>query len=81
MSKLLDLLAQQKQLEEQIKNLKADETEMKVLKFVEELDALRAKHGYNVPDFLDVVHSIYKAESPAKNTQSVSNKAPNKATI
>ena len=76
MSKLLDLLAQQKQLEEQIKNLKADETEMKVLKFVEELDALRDKHGYNVSDFLDVVHSYHKVESPAKNTQSVSEKAP-----
>lgn len=76
MSKLLDLLAQQKQLEEQIKNLKADETEMKVLKFVEELDALRDKHGYNVPDFLDVVHSYHKVESPSKNTKSVSDKAP-----
>ena len=76
MSKLLDLLAQQKQLEEQIKSLKADETEMKVLKFVEELDALRDKHGYNVSDFLDVVHSYHKVESPAKNTKSVSEKAP-----
>lgn len=76
MSKLLDLLAQQKQLEEQIKNLKADANEAKVLELVEDLDALRVKHGYTEADFVGVVHSYYKVETPAKTRKSVSEDAP-----
>lgn len=72
MSKLLDLLAQQKQLEEQIKSLQSNEQEAKVMKFVEELEALRNKYGYKVPDFLDVVHSLHRVKTPAKTAQSVS---------
>jgi len=72
MSKLLDLLAQQKALAEQIKVLESDEKEAKVLKFVEDLEALRNKHGYSVPDFLDVVHSLHRVKTPAKTAQSVS---------
>jgi 1,4-alpha-glucan branching enzyme len=72
MSKLLDLLAQQKALAEQIKLLESDEKEAKVLKFVEDLEALRNKHGYSVPDFLDVVHSLHRVKTPAKTAQSVS---------
>lgn len=79
MSKLLDLLAQQKALSEQIKVLEADEKEAKVLKFVEELEALREKHGYNVADFVGVVHSLHNVKTVAKNTQSVSDKAPKEA--
>lgn len=79
MSKLLDLLAQQKALAEQIKILEADEKEAKVLKFVEELEALREKHGYNVADFVGVVHSLHNVKTIAKNTQSVSDKAPKEA--
>ena len=83
MSKLLDLLAQQnamteqqKAIAEQIKILEADEKEAKVMKFVEELEALREKHGYNVADFIGVVHSLHNVKTIAKNTQSVSEKAP-----
>ncbi|QXG47600.1 hypothetical protein [Pseudomonas viridiflava] len=76
MSKLLDLLAQQKQLEEQIKNLKADANEAKVLELVEDLDALRVKHGYTEADFVGVVYSYYKVETPAKTRKSVSEDAP-----
>lgn len=72
MSKLLDLLAQQKALAEQIKVLESDEKEAKVLKFVEDLEALRNKHGYSVPDFLDVVHSLHRVKTPAKTPTSVS---------
>lgn len=72
MSKLLDLLAQQKQLEEQIKSLQSNEQEAKVMKFVEELEALRNKYDYKVPDFLDVVHSLHRVKTPAKTAQSVS---------
>ncbi|WP_339491469.1 hypothetical protein [Pseudomonas sp. EA_15y_Pfl2_R67] len=72
MSKLLDLLAQQKQLEEQIKSLQSNEQEAKVMKFVEELEALRNKYGYKVPDFLDVVHSLHRVKTPAKTAQSMS---------
>lgn len=79
MSKLLDLLAQQKALAEQIKRLEADENEAKVIKFVEELDALRDKYGYEVPEFVGVVHSYYQVETPAKNAKSVSEKAPKEA--
>ena len=79
MSKLLDLLAQQKALADQIKILEADEKEAKVLKFVEELEALREKHGYNVADFVGVVHSLHNVKTIAKNTQSVSDKAPKEA--
>ncbi|MCO7054503.1 hypothetical protein [Pseudomonas juntendi] len=79
MSKLLDLLAQQKALVEQIKKLEADENEAKVIKFVEELDALREKYGYEVPQFVGVVHSYYNVESPAKNAKSVSEKTPKEA--
>lgn len=76
MSKLLDLLAQQKALAEQIKTLEADENEAKVIKFVEELDALRDKYGYEVPEFVSVVHSYYNVETPAKTRKSVSEDAP-----
>lgn len=90
MSKLLDLLAQQHAITEQqhaiaekqnaiaekIKALKADEKEAKVLKFVEDLEALRNKHGYSVPDFIDVVHSIHNFKTPAKNVKSVNEDAP-----
>lgn len=76
MSKLLDLLAQQKALAEQIKVLESDEKEAKVLKFVEDLETLRNKHGYSVPDFLDVVHSLHRVKTPAKTAQSVSVKTP-----
>lgn len=76
MSKLLDLLAQQKALAEQIKTLEADENEAKVIKFVEELEALREKHGYSVPDFINVVHSLHNVKTPAKNAKSVSEDAP-----
>lgn len=79
MSKLLDLLAQQKALAEQIKMLEADEKEAKVLKFVEELEALREKHGYNVADFVGVVHSLHNVKTISKNTQSLSDKAPKEA--
>lgn len=86
MSKLLDLLAQQnamteqqKAIAEQIKILEADEKEAKVMKFVEELEALRKKHGYNVADFVGVVHSLHNVKTVAKNTQSVSEKAPKEA--
>ncbi|MCS3417147.1 hypothetical protein M2399_002583 [Pseudomonas sp. BIGb0450] len=79
MSKLLDLLAQQNAIAEQqnaiaeqIKTLQADEKEAKVLKFVEELEALREKHGYNVADFIDVVHSLHNVKTAAKNVKSVS---------
>lgn len=79
MSKLLDLLAQQNaiaeqqnSIAEQIKTLKADEKEAKVLKFVEDLEALRNKHGYSVPDFIDVVHSLHNVKATAKNVKSVS---------
>lgn len=78
MSKLLDLLAQQKQLEEQIKSLQSNEQEAKVMKFVEELEALRNKYGYKVPDFLDVVHSLHRVKTPAKTAQSVSVKGTKK---
>jgi len=76
MSKLLDLLAQQKALVEQIKALEADEKEAKVIKFVEELEALRERHGYSVPDFIDVVHSLHNVKTVAKKTQSVSLNTP-----
>lgn len=76
MSKLLDLLAQQKQLEEQIKSLQSNEQEAKVMKFVEELEALRNKYAYTVPDFIDVVHSYHRIKSPAKTSKSVSDNAP-----
>lgn len=76
MSKLLDLLAQQKQLEEQIKSLQSNEQEAKVMKFVEELEALRNKYTYTVPDFIDVVHSLHQIKTPAKTARSVSEKAP-----
>ncbi|MGE8477800.1 hypothetical protein [Pseudomonas sp. FP2294] len=76
MSKLLDLLAQQKSLEAQIESLKADANEAKVLDLVEELDALREKHGYNEADFVGVVLSYYKVETPAKTGKSVSENAP-----
>ncbi|EPJ6191671.1 hypothetical protein [Pseudomonas aeruginosa] len=76
MSKLLDLLAQQKAIVEQIKKLEADEKEAKVIKFVEELEALREKHGYSVPDFIDVVHSLHNVKTPAKTPKSVSVRAP-----
>ncbi|HHJ1299338.1 TPA: hypothetical protein ABHN85_19745 [Pseudomonas sp. H2] len=76
MSKLLDLLAQQKSLEAQIESLKADANEAKVLDLVEELDALREKHGYNEADFVGVVFSYYKVETPAKTGKSVSVNAP-----
>lgn len=72
MSKLLDLLAQQKQLEEQIKSLQSNEQEAKVMKFVEELEALRNKYGYTVPDFVGVVHSLHGDHKPAKTPKSVS---------
>lgn len=58
-SKLLDLLAQQKQFEEQIKSLQSNEQEAKVMKFVEELEALRNKYAYTVPAFVSVVHSPF----------------------
>lgn len=83
MSKLLDLLAQQNAIAdqqnaiaEQIKTLQADAKEAKVLKFVEELEALREKHGYNVADFIGVVHSLHNVKTPAKTAQSVSVKTP-----
>ncbi|HGE2360448.1 TPA: hypothetical protein ACGJRP_003484 [Pseudomonas aeruginosa] len=76
MSKLLDLLAQQKAIVEQIKKLEADEKEAKVLKFVEELEALREKHGYSVSDFIDVVHSLHNVKTSAKTPKSVSVKTP-----
>lgn len=79
MSKLLDLLAQQKSLEAQIESLKADANEAKVLDLVAELDALREKHGYNEADFVGVVLSYYKVETPAKTGKSVSDKAPKEA--
>lgn len=67
MSKLLDLLAQQKQLEEQIKNLRENEEEAKVIEFVEELETLRDKYGYSVAEFVDVVHSFTKSKPPLKH--------------
>ena len=83
MSKLLDLLAQQnamteqqKAIAEQIKILEADEKEAKVMKFVEELEALRNKYGYKVPDFVDVVHSLHGVKTAAKTPTSVSVKTP-----
>lgn len=76
MSKLLDLLAQQKSLEAQIERLKADANEAKVLKLVEDLDALRVKHGYTEADFVGVVHSYYKVETPTKARKAVSDNAP-----
>ena len=79
MSKLLDLLAQQKQLEEQIKSLQSNEQEAKVMKFVEELEALRNKYGYKVPDFIDVVHSLHGVKTAAKTPRSVSEKPPKEA--
>ena len=72
MSKLLDLLAQQKQLEEQIKNLRENEEEAKVIEFVEELETLRDKYGYSVAEFVDVVHSLHQIKTPAKTPKSVS---------
>lgn len=75
MSKLLDLLAQQKTLEAQIESLKADANEAKVLKLVEDLDALRVKHGYNEADFVGVVHSYYKVENAVKTRKAVSENA------
>ena len=80
MSKLLDLLAQQKVLAEQIKALEADEKEAKVIKFVEELEALREKHAYSVPEFIDVVHSLHNVKTVAKNAKSVSEKATKEPT-
>lgn len=79
MSKLLDLLAQQKHLEEQIKSLQSNEEEAKVMKFVEELEALRNKYGYTVPAFVGVVHSLHGSHIPAKTPKSVSDKAPKEA--
>lgn len=79
MSKLLDLLAQQKQLEEQIKSLQSNEQEAKVMKFVEELEALRNKYGYKVPEFIDVVHSLHGIKTAAKTPKSVSEKPPKEA--
>ena len=76
MSKLLDLLAQQKQLEEQIKNLRENEEEAKVIEFVEELETLRDKYGYSVAEFVDVVHSLHQIKTPAKTPKSVSDDAP-----
>ncbi len=76
MSKLLDLLAQQKLLEQQIESLKSNEQEAKVIKFVEELEVLRTKHGYSVPDFIDVVHSLHNIKTTAKTPTSVSVKTP-----
>lgn len=76
MSKLLDLLAQQKQLEEQIKSLQSNEEEAKVMKFVEELEALRNKYAYTVPAFVSVVHSLHGSHIPAKTPKSVSVKTP-----
>ncbi|TYK55781.1 hypothetical protein [Pseudomonas synxantha] len=72
MSKLLDLLAQQKHLEEQIKSLQSNEEEAKVMKFVEELEALRNRYGYTVPAFVGVVHSLHGSHIPAKTPKSVS---------
>ena len=76
MSKLLDLLAQQKQLEEQIKNLRENEEEAKVIEFVEELETLRDKYGYSVAEFVDVVHSLHGVKTAAKTPTSVSVKTP-----
>lgn len=76
MSKLLDLLAQQKQLEEQIKSLQSNEEEAKVMKFVEELEALRNKYAYTVPAFVSVVHSLHGVKTTAKTPTSVSVKTP-----
>ncbi|WP_058961162.1 hypothetical protein [Pseudomonas syringae] len=72
MSKLLDLLAQQKLLEQQIESLKSNEQEAKVIKFVEELEALRNKYAYTVPDFIDVVHSLHNVKTVAKTPRTVS---------
>lgn len=83
MSKLLDLLAQQhtiaeqqNAIAEQIKTLQSNEEEAKVMKFVEELEALRNKYGYKVPDFIDVVHSLHGVKTAAKTPTSVSVKTP-----
>lgn len=76
MSKLLDLLSQQKSLEAQIESLKADANEAKVLKLVEELEALRIKHSYSEADFVGVVHSYYKLETSNKTRKAVSDNAP-----
>ena len=83
MSKLLDLLAQQhaiaeqqNAIAEQIKTLQSNEEEAKVMKFVEELEALRNKYGYKVPDFVDVVHSLHQIKTPAKTPKSVSEDVP-----
>lgn len=79
MSKLLDLLAQQhaiaeqqNAIAEQIKTLQSNEEEAKVMKFVEELEALRNKYAYTVPDFVDVVHSLHNVKTVAKTPRSVS---------
>ena len=76
MSKLLDLLAQQKALVEQIERLQKDENEAKVFKVVEELEALREKYGYEQADFVSVVLSYYQPGTPAKKTKGGSSKAP-----
>ena len=76
MSKLLDLLAQQKRLEAEIENLKSNADEAKVIDFVDQLEALRTDFAYSVPDFIAVVHSYYEIKSPAKTGKSVSENAP-----
>ena len=76
MTKLLDLIAQQKLLEEQIEALKLDAEEAEVLIFAEELETLRRKYSYTESYIVEVVHSLYQVKSPAENAQSVSETAP-----
>ncbi|EEJ3186305.1 hypothetical protein PX74_003753 [Salmonella enterica subsp. enterica] len=76
MSKLLDLLAQQKALEEQINKLKEDAKEAKVLKVVEGLEVIRTQHDYSIDDFVDAVLSYYRPSSTLKNAKNGAVKKP-----
>lgn len=59
-------------LKSKSKVIQSNEQEAKVMKFVEELEALRNKYAYTVPAFVGVVHSLHGDHKPAKNVKSVS---------
>ncbi|HBO3874469.1 TPA: hypothetical protein ONB34_007029 [Pseudomonas aeruginosa] len=69
MSKLLDLIAQQKNLAAEIEKLQQDEKEMKVFELVKDLEELRDKYAYSEADFVGVVLSYYKHETPLKSSK------------
>jgi hypothetical protein len=76
MSKLIDLIAQQRLLEKQIEDLKEDREEAEALEFAQEIEALRNKYQYIESYVVEVVHSLYQVKIPAETGKSVSDNAP-----